>query len=72
MSSFEHVAVFLWMATAADKELTNVLNRELAKRDKRWVLNGKVPTYTQEKNACPLQKEKDIAKRLSANGMKCE
>ena len=39
-----------WMAAAADKELTKVLNRELAKRDKRWVLNGKVPVVDYSNN----------------------
>lgn len=61
-----------WASAAADKELTKVLNRELAERDRRWVLNGKVPVYTQEPKARPLQKEKDIADKLSAQGIKCE
>lgn len=61
-----------WTSAAADKELTKVLNRELAERDRRWVLNGKVPVYTQEPKARPLQKEKDIADKLSSQGIKCE
>lgn len=63
-----------WMAAAADKELTKVLNRELAKRDRRWVLNGKVPIVDYEnklakKNAYPHEIEQ--AKRLSQHGIKC-
>lgn len=39
-----------WTSAAADKELTKVLNRELAKRDRRWVLNGKVPEVDYSNN----------------------
>ena len=70
----KHIAAFVWMAAAADKELTKVLNRELANRDKRWVLNGKVPEVELEnklakKNAYPHEIEQ--AKRLSQHGIKC-
>lgn len=63
-----------WMAAAADKELTKVLNRELANRDKRWVLNGKVPEVEYEnklakKNVHPHEIEQ--AKRLAQHGIKC-
>lgn len=63
-----------WTVAAADKELTKALNRELAKRDKRWVLNGKVPVVDYEnklakKNAQPHEIEQ--AKRLSQHGIKC-
>ena len=63
-----------WMAAAADKGLTKVLNRELANRDRRWVLNGKVPVVEFEnklakKNAYPHEVEQ--AKRLSQHGIKC-
>lgn len=63
-----------WMAAAADKELTKVLNRELANRDRRWVLNGKVPEVEYEnelakKNA--HDHEIKQAKRLSQHGIKC-
>lgn len=39
-----------WTSAAADKELTKVLNRELAERDRRWVLNGKVPVVDYSNN----------------------
>ncbi len=70
----KRIAAFVWMAAAADKELTKVLNRELANRDKRWVLNGKVPEVELEnklakKNVHPHEIEQ--AKRLSQHGIKC-
>lgn len=63
-----------WAAAAADKELTKVLNRELAERDRCWVLNGKVPFVEFEnklakKNAHDHEIEQ--AKRLSRHGIKC-
>ena len=54
---------------AADKKL---LFSELKLRDRQWLLTGKPPAYTQEANARPLQKEKDIADKLSSRGIKCE
>lgn len=63
-----------WTSAAADKELTKVLNRELAERDRRWVLNGKVPVVDYEnklakKNAHDHEIEQ--AKRLAQHGIKC-
>ena len=63
-----------WTVAAADKELTKVLNRELAKRDKRWVLNGKPPIVEFENKLAKKNvhtHEFEQAKRLSQHGIKC-
>ena len=63
-----------WASAAADKELTKVLNRELAERDRRWVLNGKVPFVEFENKLAKKSAhdhEIEQAKRLAQHGIKC-
>lgn len=63
---------FNWEDYISDKTIQDLLQQEVRLRDKDWLLTGKVPKYTQEANARPLQKEKDIADKLSSRGIKCE
>lgn len=63
---------FNWEDYISDKAMQDLLQQEVRLRDKDWLLTGKVPKYTQEANAHPLQKEKDIADKLSSRGIKCE
>ena len=63
---------FNWGDYISDKAMQDLLQQEVRLRDKDWLLTGKVPKYTQEANARPLQKEKDIADKLSSRGIKCE
>lgn len=51
-----------------DPAMQAILQKEIRLRDKDWLLNDKPPAYTQEPHARPLQKEKDIADKLSSQG----
>lgn len=62
------ISDFNWQDYMRDPAMQAMLQKEIRLRDKDWLLNDKPPAYTQEPHARPLQKEKDIADKLSSQG----
>lgn len=62
------ISDFNWQDYMRNPAMQAMLQKEIRLRDKDWLLNDKPPAYTQEPHARPLQKEKDIADKLSSQG----
>ena len=62
------ISDFNWQDYMRDPAMQAILQKEIRLRDKDWLLNDKPPAYTQEPHTRPLQKEKDIADKLSSQG----